>query len=150
MKSLKVKIEGDKDLKRKLDLLGERARAALLKAVDAGAEVIEEEANRLAPGAHVVRGNQQVEGGTAEISVAPDEAHWYYRFFETGASEHEIKGNPLVFEGDVGLVVTKRVQHTGMAASPFLRPAVDGQKDAAVKRVGDVFRAEIEALSDGS
>lgn len=145
-RGVKVEISGDAELKRKLELLGAKARAALLDAARSGAEEIEREADKLAPEPHIEIGDERVEGGTAEVSIGPDDAHWYYRFFEFGATRHEIKGNPLVFEGEKGLIVTRRVNHPGMPARPFLRPAADMRKEAAVKRVGETFRREIDKL----
>lgn len=141
-----VKLEGDKELKRKLDLLGRRARAALLKAAEAGADVVETAAEQRAPGPHIAIGNQKVEGGRAEVDIGPDKEHWHYQFFETGATAHEISGSPLVFEGEQGLIVTKRVNHPGMPAEPFLRPAIDGKREEAKDAAGEVFKAEIDKL----
>lgn len=135
-------------MKAKLEALGARARGALLEAAGAGSEVIRNEADRLAPGPHIITGNERVEGGVAEVSIGPDEEHWYYRFFEFGATDHEIRGNPLVFQGEAGLVVTRRVNHPGMAARPFLRPAASGMKEQAKDAAGQVFRAEIEKLTE--
>lgn len=145
-RSVKVEIRGDDELKRKLEMLGAKARAVLLDAARAGAEEIEREATRLAPEPHIHVGGEKVDGGAAEVSIGPDDDHWYYRFFEFGATQHEIKGNPLVFEGENRLIVTRRVNHPGMPARPFLRPALDTRKEASVKRVGETFRREIDRL----
>lgn len=149
-KTISLELTGDRELKSKLDALGVRARAALLDAAKAGAEVIEAAAEPNAPGPFIIIGNEKVEGGVASVEIGPDEEHWYFRFFEFGATQHEIKGSPLVFEGDAGLVVTRKVGHPGMAAEPFLRPAADEKKDAAKDAAGQVFRAEIERLTIGS
>ena len=146
---MSLKLIGDKDLKRKLDQLGVKARVALLPAARAGAKPIQRVANQKAPGPNIVTGNEEVEGGRAEISIGPDKEHWYYGFFEFGATEHEIKGKPLLaFEGDSGPVITKRIKsHPGMPAEPFLRPAADSQKNAAKDEAGKVFRVEINKLT---
>src|SRR4030067_1033142 len=141
-----IKLEGDKELNRKLDQLGARARGALLDAAEAGAEVIEAAAEQKAPGPHIVTGNQKVEGGRAEVDIGPDKEHWYYQFFETGATAHEIAGSPLVFEGDKGLIVTRKVNHTGMPAEPFLRPALSEKSEAAKDAAGERFKPEIDKL----
>ena len=140
------KLIGEKELKEKLQKLGTRARSALLNATLAGGEVIRDEANRNAPGPHVVMGGEKAADSQAEVSIGPDKDHWYYQFAETGAGPHEIKGNPLVFQGDAGLIVTKSVQHPGFPAAPFLRPAMDGKRKAVVDETGKVFRREIDRL----
>lgn len=143
---MKVKLEGDEELKRKLNVLGQRANVSLLSAVRAGAEDLREEANRLAPSPDVVTGNEKVDSGVAEISIGPREGKWYLRFFEFGATSHEIKGSPLAFEGERGLVITRSVKHPGMAARPFLRPAIMRNKERIVAKIGEVFRFEINRL----
>lgn len=146
---IQIKIEGDHELHERLKKLGARARASLLTAAQAGARVIEEDADRRAPGPYVIVGNERVEGGMAEVEIGPDRDHWYYRFFEFGATEHEIKGEPLAFQADGETVFAMGATHPGMSAQPFLRPAVDTQRNQAVSAVGRVFRAEIERLTRG-
>lgn len=145
-KMLIGRIEGDQALKDKLDQLGKRGRVALLPAARAGAAIIEDAAELLAPGPHIITGNEKTEGGMAEIEIGPDEEHWAYRFIEFGATDHEIKGNPLVFEGDSGLVITRRVNHPGLTARPFLRPAADRNKKEVSEAAGKVFKSEIAKL----
>ena len=112
----------------------------------AGAEDLREEANRLAPSPDIITGNEKVDSGVAEISVGPTREKWYLRFFEFGATSHEIKGTPLVFEGERGLVMTRSVKHPGMAARPFLRSAVTRNKERIVAKIGEVFQSEINRL----
>ena len=65
---------------------------------------------------------------------------------ETGATAHEIKGDPLAFKGDKGLIITRKVSHPGMDAHPFLRPAMSSKREAAKDRAGEVFLKEIDKL----
>lgn len=141
-----AELKGDKELKDKLEKLGTSARSSLLTAAEAGAEIVRVAANENAPAPHVEI-SSKVEESRAEVSIGPDKEHWYYQFLETGAGPHEIKGNPyLAFEGRNGAVITKLVHHPGMAAKPFLRSAMDGNKDTASSAVGEVFRKEINKL----
>ena len=138
--NISVKVDGGEGLIRKLEAMGKNVSDELEPAALAGAGVIQIAANMRAPGPHVEmdvaeRGDRRV-----SVDIGPDEAHWYYRFFETGAGPHEITGSPLVFPGREGTVVTGRVMHPGMAASPFLRPAMDEQKDNAVETYGKQIR----------
>lgn len=171
-KMISTRIEGDAELKRKLKILGTRGREALMPALHAGADVIETEAERRAPGPHIVRGNEVLTGGMAEIEIGPDEAHWHYRYAEFGASPHEITGKKesytlfkarsskkkgetpeprkvlgsMVFQGRNGLVVTKRVSHPGRKAKPFLRNTMTEKQDQTVEEIGKLFKAEIDKL----
>jgi HK97 gp10 family phage protein len=144
-----MEISGDRELKRKIEQLKGRARAALLDAAEAGAGIIKRAAEPNAPGPHIEIGNEKVKGGVAEVEIGPDREHWYYRFFEFGAGQHEIKGSPLVFEGNSGTVVTGKVSHPGMAAEPFLRPAADKNEDEVRDEAGKVFRREIDRIVGG-
>ena len=143
----KLRIEGSRELKQKLEMLQGKARAALMTSAEAGADPIRDEMQRLAPdGALIFLGNQELGDGTAEVDIGFDAEKWYLRFFEFGAMDHEIKGSPLAFEGESGLVITGSVQHPGMPASPFMRPAADSKKDEARDAAGEVFKKEIDKL----
>jgi HK97 gp10 family phage protein len=144
-----VSIEGDQELKRKLERLGTRAQAALGKAGQAGANPIKETANQMAPGPYIVTSEPVVNEGKVTVDIGPDQDHWYYQFLELGAKPHEIKGNPLVFKGRRGKVITLSVQHPGIEPRPFLRPALTQQKNSARDAAGNVFRKEIDALTGG-
>lgn len=144
-----VSIKGDKELKRKLERLGTRAQAALGRAAQAGAGPVKESANQMAPGPHIITSEPVINGSQASVDIGPDEEHWAYRFIEFGAKPHEISGSPLIFEGRNGLVITKKVQHPGLTARPFLRPAAKSQQDAARDAAGNVFKKEIDALTEG-
>jgi HK97 gp10 family phage protein len=167
-----LKMKGDKELKEKLDRLGKYARAALLTAAKAGADPIRGAAQINSPGGEpILIGNEKIDGGTAEVDIGFDEEKWYLRFFEFGSSTHEVTGKKenyvsfkhrkskknqapeqrkvvgsLAFEGRNGLIITKSVEHPGMAAKPFLRPAADSKQDAARDAAGEVFRKEIDKL----
>jgi HK97 gp10 family phage protein len=145
-KAVSVKLIGDQELKKVLDMLGKSGRPALLPAARAGADVIEVLANTRAPGPHIITGNEKQEGGTAEVEIGPDEEHWHYRFLEFGAGPHEITGDPLVFKGKGGIIRTNKVNHPGIPAAPFLRNTADEKKNAAADAAGEVFRAKIEEI----
>lgn len=107
--------------------------------------VIQEAANPKAPEPHIIVEEMEKSGRQVTVGIGPDDAHWYYRYLETGASAHEIRGNPLLrFEGREGLVITGAVNHPGMAAKPFLRPAFDEKKNAAKDEVGAELKKVIE------
>lgn len=173
---IKMEIIGDEELKRKLQRLGQRAQAALVKANQAAGEPVINTANTKAPGPHVVQSKVKLDGGRAESDIGPDKDHWHYQFAETGATAHEIGAGKkarralriagggrasqsalqeatansiLAFVGRYGLVVTKKVNHPGHSAEPFLRPAANQEKDAARDAAGRVFWREIEKECDG-
>lgn len=81
-------------------------------------------------------------------AIGPDKKHWYYRFFEFGATKHDIKPNAkkaIAFEADGKSIVTRRARGAGgVRMKPFLRPAVDSNADAATGAMGDVLAREIE------
>jgi HK97 gp10 family phage protein len=109
--------------------------------------------------------------------IGPDTAHWYYRFSEYGTKAHSVKRRKrtqkeitaryaqgrgayrklkkqyagrrpaMVFSIDGRLIFARNVR--GMAAHPFLRPAVDSQGTAAVIEVGKVMGKEIEKAARG-
>lgn len=152
MPKMKIVMEGGEELKAKLRALGQAVVRINREAALAGAEVIEDAAEMRAPGPHISKEVVRADENQAEVAIGPDKEHWYYQFTETGATRHEIKaakGGVLAFLGDSGLVITKKVDHPGMAAKPFLRPAMNTQRDAAKDKAGEVFREEIEKASRG-
>lgn len=146
MMQVSVRIEGADEVAAELRKIGERAGQVLEEAALEGAQVIVDDANTLAPGpnieAEVVKRDQH----SVEVNIGPDKDHWYYRFFETGTQPHTITPSTRKrLRFDVGEeVFALAVQHPGMAAQPFLRPAIDENTDAAAKAAGQALRRKLK------
>lgn len=152
MASKIVTIEGMDELIADLRALGANVARVLEDATRAGAMVIESAADAAAPGPYIEIETQKKTSSFCEVAIGPDKDHWFYRFFESGVQPHEISASTagaLVFEGSSGLVVTAQVSHTGMAARPFLRPAVDENESRVVDAAGDVLSRAIDAVASG-
>jgi HK97 gp10 family phage protein len=134
------------------------------KALRAGGTIIYTDADAKAPGPGVVMEivggrslRKRVDPKFANViksngkfaAIGPDKKHWHYRFSEFGARPHDIKARKsgmIVFEGKDGLVFVRAAKRTGgVPKRPFLRPAVDKNKDAAVRAMADVLKREIDA-----
>lgn len=143
-KATTMHLDGGEELVAALQRLDLTVKRELRSAGLAGADVIKRVANARAPGPHIETAVSQSTGSKVVVDIGPDATHWFYRFHETGAAAHEIQGAALLaFEGRDGTVITPRVSHPGMPASPFLRPAFDEKKDAARDAMGDALRARI-------
>ncbi len=146
-----AKVEGGDVLLKELAALGGNVRSTARAAVRAGAKVIQAQAEQNAADLSARAGKRtqivvkQRAGGFIEARIGPSKRRWYFKFFELGATAHEITGNPLVFEGDNGLVIIGGVHHPGLAARPWLRPAFDTKQGEAPNAVGATFRQAIEA-----
>jgi HK97 gp10 family phage protein len=148
-----AQIEGGEELLGKLKRMGVDVSNVLEEAAVAGAQVIVDAANPLAP--EPVITEEVVESGAdgVTVDVGLPEEKWHLRFFETGTSPHYIPG-PLTikFEGDEEVSVVPGAQHPGMAAQPFLRPAFDakanGDQSAASQAVGEVVRRAAESNAE--
>lgn len=137
-------LEGGEELIAALEELDLTVKRELRAAALVGADVVKRVANARAPGPNIEASVSQTTGAKVVVDIGPDAAHWFYRFHETGAAAHEIHGAGLLaFEGRDGVVITPRVSHPGMAASPFLRPAFDENQEAARDAMGDALRARI-------
>ncbi len=146
-KNIRMTIKGDKELLKKIKALGSGVEQVLEPAALAGAEVIKDQANSLAPGPHIETEVTEKSRTKAKGEIGPDKDHWYYRFFETGTAPHEItpkNAGGLQFMGAGELIVRMIVHHPGMAANPFLRPAMDEKKKPAVDATGAEFKREID------
>ena len=124
-----VTITGMKTLERRLKALGTNTRGTLLReATLAGASVVRDEAERLAPkrtgkGAAGIKTNLvggSLPGSSAKTEIGYDEkTAWFMTFQELGTKFH--------------------------AARPHLRPALDTKKGEAVRAVGRVLKRGINA-----
>lgn len=150
MPTVTVRIDGAEELQAKFEALERAARGATLeRAALAGAAVIETEAKNRAPGPYLESEVLQQTDQAIEIGIGPDADHWYYGFFETGTSGHVIEPSSrraLAFEGREGVIVRRKVYHEGMAARPFLRPAIEAGQEQAIAATAAVLRREIEGV----
>lgn len=147
--------------------LKELTRAArkevIEEALQAGGDIIHSAASSRAPGPFVIL---QIVGGRSLrkrvdpafsgvvksngkfAAIGPDRKHWYYRFSEFGAKQHEIKpknGKALKFQGRDGETFAARAMRTGgVKMRPFMRPAVDSRGPDAVRAMGEILKREIE------
>lgn len=137
-------VENVEELARKLEALAMAVSKVLEPAVTAGAQVIHDAAEPRAPGPHIEVQTFKRSAWRVAVDVGVDKDHWHYAFKEYGAKPHTITGVPLMFEGDSGTVVTGDVSHPGMAAEPFLRPAVDEKMGEAVAAMADAWADAIE------
>jgi len=139
-----LEIEGGEDLARRLRGMGDAAEAILEAAALAGAALIARAANERAP-APLIQAEVAERGrGRVSVAIGPPEDRWYWRFLETGAQPHRIRGRPLlVWEGPAGPVFARRVAHPGMAAKPFLRPAFDEERERARDAVAERLRGAL-------
>jgi HK97 gp10 family phage protein len=137
-----MKLEGAEQLLKALEEADKQAKKALKEAGKAGGEVFRKAAKDNAPGPAIVTVIEKSSEGKVEVAVGPDKKHWYYRFFETGARPHEIrasKGDVLYLPG-VGREFFGSASETGgVNAKPFLRPAFDTKREAALKAFGDMI-----------
>lgn len=139
-----VKVEGGDELLRKLERIGLDVSQVLEAAAKAGAEVIVDGANPLAPAPKILAQTMERNRLRVEVAVGPPDEKWHWRFFETGVQSHEITGTPLAFVDEGKLYVVGGVRHPGMAARPFLRPAFDAGESRAVDAVGEKLRRTVE------
>lgn len=98
-----------------------------------------------APGPHIVNQLVKIEPNFAQVGIGPDKEHWYYRLIETGVQAHVI--SPSAKKAIAGSSMNHPVliaDHPGVPARPFMRPAYDGSKDAALNAVGAEFWKDIQ------
>lgn len=138
-----VTMSGTEEVNLALDAIVAKVKLAVRSAAVAGGDVLLEDADQRAPGTDGLIAKVRSQTGTrAVVDVGPTKSRWYWRFFETGATRHEIAGNPmLVFEGSDGDIIRTALvrNHPGMAARPFLRPAFDGMMAQALGASGAAF-----------
>lgn len=166
---LRLEPETYKKHKAALKELERAVRKEIIEgALMAGGEIIHSAAESRAPGPLVIRiiGGRSlrkrvdpqlsaiVKANGKFCAIGPSAKEWYYRFFEFGASKHDIRpkrAGAIAFDGrDGGKVIRGWANATGgVQKRPFLRPAVDDNKDSAVAAMGDVLAREIEKAARG-
>jgi len=124
-KNATVHLEGAEELNQALRSISDRAGGHLLKeAAEAGAEVIRAEAQAQAPkdtgllSQSLTDEPKRLQVGRAQIDIGPGKEAWYGQLLEKGTSK--------------------------MPAKPFLRPAFDAKKDAAIEAVRNILRRLVD------
>lgn len=151
-----ISVEGAQAIQQALEKAKGHAARVLEEAARAGAQIVADEASRLAPRetgslaenieiVTVEKGLRQV-----QIAIGPGvarktrrEKKWFYGLFqEYGVTAHTI--NPklrraIAWDG----LVRAWAQHPGHAARPFMRPALDGKSGAAQEEIADVLKRKL-------
>ncbi len=134
--SIKVNVKSA-DLKRALDKLASAMQKGLETAVSEGADVIAEIATGDAPGPHIETEKLDSSPTRVAYAIGFDKQFWYYLFFETGTRPHSVSrqtAKALKLYGLNAFSLTADVG--GMAARPFLRPALDSGATKAAAAIG--------------
>jgi HK97 gp10 family phage protein len=136
---IKVRFENEAEVLKAIEAMGLKPRTVLRQAVQAGAEVVERAAEGKAPGPGIGTEPAGQAADSVTVAVGPLAEKWYYKFFETGTGAHEVR--PVEAEAlRIGDEYAARAAAGGMAARPFLRPALDENEQAAAAAAGVVFR----------
>jgi HK97 gp10 family phage protein len=149
-----VKLSGFKELDDALKQLPYEMRGrALREALRAGGKVIKDEAVKNAP---VYTGLMKksflirllkVAGYSMTIGVGLHRKWAYYgHMVEFGTKPHEEVSKRLMASEKTGQVFGYKVEHPGIKAEPFLGPAFDTKKEAAVQAIGDVLAKAINRI----
>lgn len=145
---INMQLEGSEDLLRELRELGIKLPKVLRGATLAGARIIQADANESAPSPRVVKQLRMKGKETCEATIGPDFDHWFHLFLEYGTVAHEISPKAAsVLALEIGSETGFSAGHavSGIAARPFLRPALDRNAEAVTNKAGDVIYEFIEA-----
>lgn len=142
---VRVQLEGLNELLAKLEKLGDAADEALGAAVEAGADELKRRMVPNAPGPHIEVELRYLGGGRVIYYVGPDKAHWYYRFFESGTMTHVVLPRRMRAL-KIGEKYAAGAIPRGMAAKPFMRPAVDEGKPKVSAAIGEVLKKAVKGV----
>lgn len=142
--SVRISIEGGEEAARNLKRVGISIEDVMPAAVQAAAMVLRDLAADRAPGPEI----EMEMTGKTEASVGPTREKWIYRFWEFGTQSGARvakKGGVFTFMGEDGrLRRVKVINHPGLPAQPFLRPAFDEGQDEAKNQAGAVIWTRVE------
>lgn len=137
-----VNLDEWKEKLKRLDVaVSERA---VVRALTAGAEIIQNDAKRRAPykTGTLKRSIHIEQGDGMEVLIGTDAP--YAAIQEFGGTITPKKAKMLAFEIKGELVFAHSVT---IPARPYLRPAFDENKDAAIKEVGEALAQLLEAAT---
>jgi HK97 gp10 family phage protein len=129
--------------------------AQMITALMAGGEEIAEEARSLVPvskgggtlrdaiGVRKAPKKRRKMGAMVEVAVIGDPARYYAHLVEFGTRAHRITAK----RGGFLWIGRRMVNHPGTAAQPFMRPALDTRRGAAVDATMRVLEAEISKVA---
>lgn len=143
---MRVKLMNEREVLDALKKAGIAPRTVLDAAVKAAAVVIRDEAQRKAPGPGIEVAQAESAASSVTYHVGPKEDKWHYKFLETGTPPHRIrpKNRKALKLIPLGEVFAAGASHPGMAARPFLRPAIDTKANAARDAAGQAIKRALD------
>lgn len=141
-------VTGERELMSRLNALSTDLRRGISEeALIQGAKIIQRSAISKAPGSIAQSIKIEIDTG-AQIPMAkigPDSDHWYAAFTEFGAKRHTIKVKNKKVLSDGTAIFGKEVDHPGVQAKPFLRPAFDENEEAVKRKIHEVITRRLGA-----
>lgn len=151
---IEIEVSGLAELTRKLETIPDDIQNKIMKgAMRAGANVIADEASALAPWEHLkdVEVTVKSEGGETSAKVGSGRKNHDAHFAEFGTKAHTItvkNKKVLGYRGmEQDVIFGKTMQHPGVGALPYMRPAFDTQGEAAIQAVRDFMAAVLGDLA---
>lgn len=136
--TIRLDVTNLDEVRRVLEQLGPKAVAAMPAAIEEGAKVLQARMVSLGPGPYI-----EIEMDGSKALIGPDKAHFYYCFSETGTSAHLVEPRQKAAL-KWGEQYAARSRPGGMAAEPFMRPAVDEGAAEVGEAMGKVLLAAVE------
>lgn len=144
--AITVTVIGEPELRQRLAGLETVGDRALLRAVEAAALLVQNAAKQRVPKrtrtlSRSITTEVTRQGDAVEARIGPSVA--YGRFVEYGTGIHAEGGNgrqtPWVFKGAGGKFYTT----SGAKPRPYMRPALDENREKAIREIARVFRAQM-------
>lgn len=144
MASITVTVVGQADLERRLASLGASGDAPLRAAVEAAALLVQNAAKQKAPRRtstlrRSITFEVAREGGQMVARIGPTVTYGRYVEFGTGIYAEGGNGRQThwVVKGPGGKFFTTR----GMKPQPYMRPALDENREKAIREIARVYKA---------
>ncbi len=153
-----VEVQGLRELSERLRVLPlEIQKQIMVGAVDAGAQVIQREAERLAPKKRgfsspkslvsriIRRRKSDAEVSEVQVSILAKAPHAHLVHFGTAAHEIRAKRKKVLADKAAGKIFGKTVKHPGAKAQPFLSRAFESKKREALDKIAAFMRDRLDA-----
>lgn len=143
--SVQIELQGMKQLVATLEQIGADVESVVEQIALAAAEPVARAIEAKAPGdigQSIVTATTEKSKKRVTVSVGPDKTKWYAGFVERGTASGGTKiltrnGRSFAINGPDAKLFRTSINHQGMAAQPFMRPAFDETQGEAQAKAGE-------------
>ena len=137
-----ITISGLDEVIKALEKRGDNVTKALDEICTVAAEILQDEIESNATGSiasSIVIETEEKSKSKVSKKIGASKKKWYAHFVEYGTRAH------IIPHGVINGQYRRNIRHPGARAKPFMRPAFDTKKEAAITAVGKEIQNKVES-----